>query len=617
MRGIGRTLTRLPAVAALVAGAAILAGTTGAQANAEDQRNFDDTALAIPRVAPHSGAGVALPQPLPPSQAVRIRQVFRLQSRGELVGATRELEAVDTTTPLGQAMLGHVLASRYLGRHVRAGADELGAWLARWSDLPQAPAIHALLAARLPHAVKPPPAPEAASLGDTPATAPMPEDAASVDDVLPRNPELDRAVHAAASGGADRVRRLLARTKGLSRAYESQLRGEAAQILFSAGRDDEAFDLAAAGACGRFAERCDGAALAGYAAGLAAWRMHRPDEARTMFEAAWRAPVTTPALRSATAFWAARTWQRSGDAIGYAHWMMRAGAEHTTFYGMLARRSLGLGVTLLPEGNRDTLSEADVDAVAATPQGLRAFALLQVDQPAAAEAEFRQLWPKVNDTQLGRAVMLVADAAGLADLAAQLADLLQARQGGRPVPARFAVPRLRPDNGFSVDPALVYGITRTESDFHSAMVSSAGARGLMQIMPDTASFVLGRPDSPRLRGLLHDPGINLDLGQRYVRYLSAHELVGGDLIRLLVCYNAGPGKFAQFAGSIRDHGDPLLFIEAIPIDETRNYVPRVLTNTWLFAARLRLPTPSLDELAAGLWPRYHPLPPAEQAVAVH
>ena len=72
-------------------------------------------------------------------------------------------------------------------------------------------------------------------------------------------------------------------------------------------------------------------------------------------------------------------------------------------------------------------------------------------------------------------------------------------------------------------------------------------------------------------------------------------------------YNAGPGAVARWGAVIEDHGDPLLFIEAIPIDETRAYVPRVLTYMWIYAARLRLPTPSLDELASGSWPRYHPL----------
>lgn len=110
-----------------------------------------------------------------------------------------------------------------------------------------------------------------------------------------------------------------------------------------------------------------------------------------------------------------------------------------------------------------------------------------------------------------------------------------------------------------------------------------------------------------LSGRLRDPSLNLDLGQRYVDYLAGQDMISGDLLRLLASYNAGPGNVARWNTTLRDGGDPLLYIEAIPIDETRAYVPRVLAYTWIYAARLHLATPTLDELAAGGWPQYHPL----------
>jgi soluble lytic murein transglycosylase-like protein len=131
-------------------------------------------------------------------------------------------------------------------------------------------------------------------------------------------------------------------------------------------------------------------------------------------------------------------------------------------------------------------------------------------------------------------------------------------------------------------------------------------------MPETASFVMG---SARAAGMLHDPEYNLDLGQRYVSYLAKHDAVDGSLLRLLASYNSGPNAFAKWSTGIRDSGDPLLFIEAIPVDETRAYVPRVLTYTWIYAARMHLPAPSLDELAAGAWPRYHPLQARQEPLA--
>ena len=161
------------------------------------------------------------------------------------------------------------------------------------------------------------------------------------------------------------------------------------------------------------------------------------------------------------------------------------------------------------------------------------------------------------------------------------------------------VPPLEPLNGFSVDPALIYGLTRVESNFNTGAVSGGGARGLMQLMPQTASYI-GHEAVDRSN--LQDPELNLELGQRYVMYLDRHGTVDHDLIRLLASWNAGPNKCA--AWNIQDQGDPLLYIESIPIEQTRVFVQRALAYTWMYAARLNLPAPSLDELAQGDFPRF-------------
>jgi soluble lytic murein transglycosylase len=610
MRGSDRSFSRLPVARALLAGAAILASMTASKAFSQVPAGLDDTAMALPRVSPHSGGGVALPEPLPPSEAARIRRIFALQAKGDIPAAVRETAALDPAAPLAGAMQGHILADRYLGRFTRSSAEDLRAWLDRWSDLPDAPAIHALLRVRLPRGATPPPAPQAASLASTQPEygrpIPVPEESGPADLNLPRNPALDRAVHLAAHTGADAVRRLLDRTRGLAPAYAAQLRGEAAQILFTLNRDDEAYALAAQGA-GEGA-----AALAGLSGGLAAWRLDRPDRARAMFESAWHAETTTPALRAAAAFWAARSQRRTGNASGYLLWMKRAAAERTTFYGILARRIVGSahgdGGGGGGSDGREVLAEADIEAVASWPAGMRAFALLQAGQPGRAEAELRRLWPAIQDTPgLGRAVMLVAARANLTDLAAQLADLVQAADGRPREATRFPIPHLRPRNGFIVDPALVYAVARTESNFDAGLVSPSGASGLMQIMPETASFIVRTAFGGNAPTALHDPAVNLDLGQRYLAWLAGQDVVDGDLLRLLASYNAGPGGLTRLMSSIRHNGDPLLFMEAIPVDETREYLPRVLAYTWIYASRLHLPAPSLNELAAGEWPRYHPL----------
>ena len=115
-------------------------------------------------------------------------------------------------------------------------------------------------------------------------------------------------------------------------------------------------------------------------------------------------------------------------------------------------------------------------------------------------------------------------------------------------------------------------------------------------------------NDPSLQGAgayrLHDPAFSLELGQRYVHYLARHEVVEGNLVRLLAAYNAGPGNLAKWLPANGQREDPFLFIEAIPVDETRGFVQRVLAYSWIYASRLNLPAPSLDQLAAGSFPKF-------------
>ena len=608
MRGIGRTLSCLPAASALLAGA-ILAASTAQNAYGQSE----ETAFAVPRGAPlhGSGDGIVLPRPLAPSDAARLRRIFAAQAKGDIPAALRDQEQLDTGNPLGARLLGHLLAERYLGRFHHSSSDELAGWLARYGDLPDAPAIYTLLKARLPKGAAPPAAPVVAAVMPDPVPAPVPEEASPATDAIARNSALDHEVHdRARSGNLTGALHLIARTSGMKPEYGALLRAEVAQIMFTLNRDADALDTAA------FASRLGAGrvGLAEYVAGLAAWRLDRPALAVGHFEAAAAAPLTPPALTAAASFWAARTHLRLRDPAGYVPWMKKAADQKRTFYGILARRALGIGTGAGFAWDRETLGNADIEAVAATPAGQAAFALLQVGEDDRADGELRLLWAGAQgDVALGRAVMLVADKAGLYDLAAQLAALVQTEDGRPRDYARFPIPHLMPRGGFSADPALVYALTRVETNFDARAVSSAGARGLMQLMPATASYIAGDPSFSD--DSLHDPAVNLELGQRYVSYLAGQ--VDGDLIRLLSCYNAGPGSFARWSGSIQDGGDPLLFIESIPLDETRGFVQHVLAYTWIYAARLHLPAPSLDELAAGAFPHYHPPITRIRAAALH
>ena len=542
MRGIGLSISRLSAARAVLAGAALLAGTALRCAQAEASGGLapfnDDLAMAVPRVHPQAGAnGVGLPQPLAPSEAARIRRIFALQRQGAMAVAMAETSRLDDDT-----LLGHILAQRLLWRPARATAPVLADWLGRYADLPDACAIYSLLLRRLPPGAPRPQAPAAAALHSGHGWA----EAAGV-----------------AAGG-----------------------GGAARDAFQHGRD------AAAERLGRQAfDRSHGKdGEAAYVAGLAAWRREAMNRAAGYFEQASLVEGGAARLRAAAALWAARAHLRLGETDQWHAWMLRAAAEPHTLHGMLALRSMGMRLQASPAS--PTLGEADIEAIGATKQGRRAFALIQVGEMARAEAELRALWPAAQDSPaLSRALFLVAGAAGLADLTADLSGIVDATEADLPVPV------LRPRGGFKLNPALVYAVARVESNFDPGAVSGAGAHGLMQLMPDTVSEV-----GAEVGGGWDQPGQNLRLGQAYLAYLGRDGIAGDDLLRVLASYNAGPNavqRWGEVGGS-----DPLMFLEAIPMEETRHFVERILTNLWGYSARFRLPAPSLDGMALGAWPSF-------------
>lgn len=128
-----------------------------------------------------------------------------------------------------------------------------------------------------------------------------------------------------------------------------------------------------------------------------------------------------------------------------------------------------------------------------------------------------------------------------------------------------------------VDAALVLALVEAESGFDSEARSSAGAVGLMQLMPGTAAEVALKHDLPA--GFdLRDPETNLRFGCLLLRDLLAS--YGGDTISALAAYNAGPRDVDSWRSGDR------LTVEEIPYPETRAYVEKILELKKTFARML-------------------------------
>lgn len=126
---------------------------------------------------------------------------------------------------------------------------------------------------------------------------------------------------------------------------------------------------------------------------------------------------------------------------------------------------------------------------------------------------------------------------------------------------------------WGVDPSLIYGIMRTESLFGARQISQVGARGLMQIMPRTGQRIAGLLEEPFELEDLYDPGTNVWYGAWYLSQLL--ERFDGQLPLAIAAYNAGPIYVSNW---IHRSGEvPVdVFIEEIPITQTRKYVKKVL-----------------------------------------
>jgi len=125
-----------------------------------------------------------------------------------------------------------------------------------------------------------------------------------------------------------------------------------------------------------------------------------------------------------------------------------------------------------------------------------------------------------------------------------------------------------------VDPFLVTAVIRVESRFRPEAVSAKGARGLMQVMPDTGKWIAGELGIGEFDPeMLYDPMTNLRVGTWYLAFLRRE--YSGDLVLTLAAYNAGRGNVSKWIQEKRWSGGEE-DIDSIPFPETREYVKKVL-----------------------------------------
>jgi soluble lytic murein transglycosylase len=345
--------------------------------------------------------------------------------------------------------------------------------------------------------------------------------------------------------------------------------------------------------------------------GLAAWRAGHIDKARHEFEALAKSGDKSPWVISAAAYWAARGELRMGHPELFNYWLGIAAKNPRTFYGLLARRTLGVDSYI--EFDRTNFGELDAQILTGVPAGRRALALVQIGETDRAEAELRGLALRASSNTLS-AIVALADRANMPSLSVTIAAQVATSHDDNHDRAQYPVPRWKPRDGFHVDRALLYGLMRQESRFEPVAHNPSGASGLMQLMPGTARTMAAHTG---VHGSVSDPGVNLTLAQQYVIELLSDSRVNGNLLYFAVAYNRGPNSLPKMKAESANHGDPLLFVESVSNKETRLFIHQVLTNYWIYRLRLGQPSPDLDALAAGEWPIYTALDNSAEARIRH
>jgi len=321
--------------------------------------------------------------------------------------------------------------------------------------------------------------------------------------------------------------------------------------------------------------------------GWSAYREGRIGEARQSFERLLsRNAKGMSALRAR--YWLARTREVQGDLTAEADFAKIAREYPLSYYGWRAR--LRVDDRSLPRQKSERRLDPGTEAL-----GVDAMARPQILLEAGLEAEGRReldhLYPQAkslvdrlalsnlyaNSGDFNRAQRLIVEEFSSTLARGPIPEQLELWWYAWPAPFSEDMSRATRDGDW-IEPGLVYALMREESGYRAAVVSTVGARGLLQIMPETGERLAQDVALPTFDpDDLFDPAINIRLGSHYLRTLLAR--FDGQASAAIASYNAGPNAVSGWIDAELDDDE---WVEAIPYDQTRAYVKRVLRSLYAY-----------------------------------
>lgn len=307
---------------------------------------------------------------------------------------------------------------------------------------------------------------------------------------------------------------------------------------------------------------------------------------RTFYKAA-----DGPLSRAKARYWMGRNAEARGDSAAARRYYKEATADPDTFHALLSRQKLEPGTLAISIAPPQVPTDAEARAFFNNDAARAVIIAHKADLDASATRLFLlALRQNLSSEPEGAMIAHLAEAVGDTQSAVRTAKTAIARGHnlyyyGYPVHPFPAYKPLRKPP----ETAFLLGLARQETEFNTQIVSGAGAKGILQVMSVTAKHVCrDYKIKCDLKRLLRDPSYNAMLASAYVG--DRMRDVRGSYILTLTSYNAGPGRTRQWLrqfGDPRDAGvDPIDWIERIPIEETRSYVAKVLSNIQIYRARL-------------------------------
>lgn len=289
-------------------------------------------------------------------------------------------------------------------------------------------------------------------------------------------------------------------------------------------------------------------------------------------------------------YWKARALGQTKQ-IDKANTLFQKLAKTRDYYGFLSADQLNLPYRFNPKPTQPLDKAALVKKY---PALLRIQELMAVDWVKSSRSEWHHLLTEADEDDL----------TGIAQLASEWQDYpqairsLAAAKEWDNLDLRFPTPHKQPvmqsAEKHQIDPAWIYGIIRRESAFNPETHSSAGAVGLMQLMPQTAKYI-GKQIGVKKTSFkdLVSAQNNIQLGSAYMRYLS--DKYDGNIVLATAAYNAGPHRVQRWTQDLRKFPADQ-WVDTIPFTETRAYVKAVLEYTTIFKSRLSGKYDRLEEL---------------------